>query len=86
MKQHNGFSTKLAIVDLKKLKYAVGHSKYSFHQVCKGAKLPRSAYRYWNGERTIPLEYAIRISYFIGVHINEFIDKDTLWLLRNTLK
>ena len=87
MRQYNGFSTKLAVIDLKRLKVAVGHSKYSFHEVVLGAKLPmRSTYRYWNGERAFPLELALRISYFIGVHANEFLDADTLWLLKNTIK
>jgi len=74
------------MVDLIKLKYIVGHSPYSYHQVHTKAKLTRAGYRYWNGIRAMPLEVAMRIALVLEVDVREFLNADGLWLLRNSTK
>lgn len=69
-------------INLQNVRAAVGHSQYSWHQLCKKAGFNRSTYRYWNGEREFPLEVLIKIAYYTNKPLAEFIDRDTLWLLK----
>lgn len=73
-------------VDLAKLRQLVGHSPYSWHQLIKKAKIKRSAYRYWNGTREFPLDIALRIAFYLGVPANDFLDAETLYIIRNTVR
>ena len=73
---------KIMKVDLAKLKFAVGHSPFSFHQLHLKAGLKRSAYRYWNGERQFPLETLVNLCYYINIPISDIVDTETLFKLQ----
>lgn len=76
----------MSIVDLPKLKYLVGHSPYSWHQLYKRAKLGRSSYRYWNGERPFPLDIAVRLAYHLEVPLQSFVNPNMMWLIKQTIR
>jgi hypothetical protein len=73
------------MVDLNKLKYAVGHSPYSWHQLCVKAKLTRASYRYWRGERAFPLEVGLLIALHLNIDVREILTDDGKWLLKNSM-
>lgn len=72
----------MKVVDLKKLKSVVGHSPYSWHQLYRKSGLGRSTYRYWNGEREMPLEIALTLAFYLSVPARDFLTNDGLFLIR----
>lgn len=74
------------LVDLPRLRAIVGHSPYSWHQLYKRAKLGRSSYRYWNGERAFPLDIAVKLAYHLEVPLQSFVNEHMIWLIKQVIR